>query len=207
MGTNHFQDPAAALAELRAQLEAGRVALGLNQTELARRASLGRTSVSQALSNTAPSPTAQTVGALARALRLEVRPLLDLLATASGAPHGPGGALGKPIADCNPHDLEVHPAAEVPTRHGYGRGPDGAIGRGRQSPLPSYVGRRHDEELFALVDATTHGRTGARRWWCWSARPRRATGIERERVAESAGDWLDAARECLDGGGDPGPGV
>ncbi|MET9412132.1 helix-turn-helix transcriptional regulator [Streptomyces sp. NPDC002935] len=74
MGTSHFQDPAAALAELRAQLEASRVVLGLNQTELARRANLGRTSVSQALSNTAPSPTAQTVGALARVLRLRAVP-------------------------------------------------------------------------------------------------------------------------------------
>ncbi|MFJ8507597.1 helix-turn-helix domain-containing protein [Streptomyces avermitilis] len=157
--TRHFRDPAAALAELRAQLETRRVALGLNQTELARRANLGRTSVSKALSNTAPSPTAQTVGALARALRLEVRPLLDLLASASGAPQGPGGALGKPIADCDPHDLEVHPAAEVPRRNAYGRGPDGAIGRGRQSSLPSYVGRKHDQELSALVDATTQGRT------------------------------------------------
>lgn len=159
VGTNHFQDPTAALVELRAQLDARRVALGLNQTELARRANLGRTSVSQALSSTAPPPSAQTVGALARVLRLEVRPLLDLLATVSVAPHGPGGAPGRPIEDCNPHDLEVHPAVEVPTGYAYGRGPVGAVGRGRHSSLPSYVGRRHDEELSALVEATTRGRT------------------------------------------------
>lgn len=159
MGTNHVQDPAAALAELRAQLEARRVALGLNQTELARRANLGRTSVSQALSNAGPSPTAQTVGALARALRLEVRPLLDLLAAVNGPPPGPDSAPGRPIADCDPHDLEVHPAAEVPTPSADGREPDGAIRRGRHSPLPSYVARRHDEELSAIVDAAVQGRT------------------------------------------------
>lgn len=157
MGTDDFQGPAAARAELRAQLEASRVALGLNQTELARRAGLGRTSVSQALSTTAPAPSAQTVGALARALRLDVRPLLDLLTTVSGAPHGSGSALGKPIADWDPHDLEVHPAAEVPARTGYGTGPRGAIGQGRRALLPSYVGRGHDEELAAVVDAATQG--------------------------------------------------
>ncbi|MET8518290.1 hypothetical protein [Streptomyces sp. NPDC005077] len=33
------------------------------------------------------------------------------------------------------------------------------------------------------------------------------SGIEREQVVESAGDWLDAATECLERGGDPGPGL
>ncbi|MGW1245620.1 hypothetical protein [Streptomyces bobili] len=32
------------------------------------------------------------------------------------------------------------------------------------------------------------------------------SGIEREEAIEPAGDWLDAAHECLDRGGDPGPG-
>lgn len=228
MGTNHFQDPAAALAELRAQLESRRVALGLNQTELARRANLGRTSVSQALSNTAPSPTAQTVGALARVLRLEVRPLLDLLATVSGAPHGPGGAPGKPIADCDPHDLEVHPAADVPTGYGYGSEPGGAIGRGRQSPLPSYVGRRHDEELSALVDATAQGRTqmvvlvgssstgktracweavqplvkyGWRLWHPFDPTRAEAALADIERVGPRTVVWLNEAQHYLGAGG------
>ncbi|MEU4033508.1 helix-turn-helix domain-containing protein [Streptomyces collinus] len=159
VGTDQFQDRAAARAELRAQLEAGRVALGLNQTELARRAGLGRTSVSQALSNNAPTPTAQTVGALARALRLEVRPLLDLLTAVSGAPQGPGDPPGKPIADWDPHDLEVHPAAGAPTRSGRYNGPGGAIGREWRALLPSYVCREHDEELLAVVDAAAQGRT------------------------------------------------
>lgn len=33
------------------------------------------------------------------------------------------------------------------------------------------------------------------------------SGIERERAIEPAGDWLDAATECRQHGGDPGPGV
>ena len=32
------------------------------------------------------------------------------------------------------------------------------------------------------------------------------SGIEREQVVEPAGDWLDAANDCLKRGGDPGPG-
>ncbi|MEU1707565.1 hypothetical protein ABZ478_19445 [Streptomyces sp. NPDC005706] len=32
------------------------------------------------------------------------------------------------------------------------------------------------------------------------------SGIERERAVDPAGDWLDAANECLKRGGDPGPG-
>ncbi|MFE9024343.1 hypothetical protein ACFYNL_38155 [Streptomyces sp. NPDC007808] len=32
------------------------------------------------------------------------------------------------------------------------------------------------------------------------------SGIEREQALEPAGDWLDAATECQQGGGDPGPG-
>jgi hypothetical protein len=32
------------------------------------------------------------------------------------------------------------------------------------------------------------------------------SGIEREQAVEPAGDWLDAAHECFERGGDPGPG-
>ncbi|OUC93011.1 hypothetical protein [Streptomyces swartbergensis] len=32
------------------------------------------------------------------------------------------------------------------------------------------------------------------------------SGIEREQAIEPAGDWLDAATECQQSGGDPGPG-
>lgn len=115
MTTGEFQDPGAALGELRARLEAARVAMRLNKNELYIRAGLKRTTVSQALSRNAPAPTAQTVGALANALRLDARPLLDLLDVATRAREGSGSVLGKPIAHWDPHDLEVHPAADVPT--------------------------------------------------------------------------------------------
>ncbi|MEH0407395.1 NACHT domain-containing protein [[Kitasatospora] papulosa] len=55
----------------------------LNKTELARAAGLSRTTVSQALSQSAPPPTKITVAAVARPLRLPVAPLLDLLTAAT----------------------------------------------------------------------------------------------------------------------------
>ncbi|MFF9359898.1 helix-turn-helix domain-containing protein [Streptomyces griseoluteus] len=184
VGTDDFRDPAAALTELRAQLEAGRIAHGLNQTQLARRAGLGRTSVSQALSSTASAHTAQTVGALARALRLDVRPLPALPAAVSGAPRSSGNALGKPIADCDPYDLEVHPAAGVPTRSGYGSRPGGAIGRGRQAPLlAGEVPRLHWGAVAGGEDEVRcrpeiRGRQGRREPWT-PARGRSRSGLRR----------------------------
>ncbi|QHA09728.1 helix-turn-helix domain-containing protein [Streptomyces broussonetiae] len=71
-----------ALAELRNRLEVSRSTLGLSRVQLAARASLGRTTVSQALSSSAPPPSADTVVALARALRLDVNELLRLRRTA-----------------------------------------------------------------------------------------------------------------------------
>ncbi|MFI5643308.1 helix-turn-helix domain-containing protein [Kitasatospora sp. NPDC051705] len=66
------------LAELRRHLADGRALAGLNVTELAARARLGRTTVHEALRVGGPVPTADTVAALARALRLPTRELLDL---------------------------------------------------------------------------------------------------------------------------------
>ncbi|WP_372350006.1 hypothetical protein [Streptomyces sp. KL116D] len=43
-----------------------------------------------------------------------------------------------------------------------------------------------------------------------AARPADGTvdsGLERERVLETVDEWLDAAKECRDNGGDPGPGA
>ncbi|MET7356208.1 hypothetical protein [Streptomyces mirabilis] len=168
MGTDDFQDPAVALAELRARLEAGRVKLGLNQIQLTRRARLGRTTVRKALSKTAPAPTAQTVGALARALRLDLHPLLGLLAAATGPAampiRGPssldaGSVQGKPIADWDPHDLEVHPAVDLPPRPGHGSGSDDGSGHGWRAVLPRYVRRSHDEELADIVNAAARGQS------------------------------------------------
>ncbi|MFD7026510.1 helix-turn-helix domain-containing protein [Streptomyces sp. NPDC059917] len=66
------QDPA--LSELREGLRCGTARLRLNQTDLAQRAGLGRTTVSEALSPTKPAPSPETVAALARALRTTSAP-------------------------------------------------------------------------------------------------------------------------------------
>ncbi|MFI0711390.1 helix-turn-helix domain-containing protein [Streptomyces inhibens] len=149
-----FEEPAAALAELRSRLETRRVERGLNQTELARRSRLGRTTVSQAFSASAPAPSAQTVGTLAVALDLDVRPLLELLKAATGLAQCITGSLGRPIADWDPHDLEVHPAAKPPVlQRSEAEAPQWAV------PLPAYVPRPHDEELAGIVAAAAAGRS------------------------------------------------
>ncbi|MFI8192793.1 helix-turn-helix domain-containing protein [Streptomyces sp. NPDC085946] len=162
MGMEEVHDPAA-LAQLRSRLETARVARGINQTELARAARLGRTTVSRALSSGAPGPSADTVGALGRALRLDVSVLLGLLDTAYGrgsAATADTGALGSPIHMWDPHDLEVHFAVEPPT---LGSGPSGVRDQswqGRAGTLPAYVRRPHDEHLATVVEAADEGHSG-----------------------------------------------
>ncbi|MET8081976.1 transcriptional regulator [Streptomyces sp. NPDC005303] len=159
METDEVRDPAA-LAELRARLEAGRIASRLNQTALARKAGLGRTTVSRALSQSAPGPSADTVGALGRVLHLDVPALLGLLDAACG--RGPAavadaGRPGQAIQLWDPHDLEVHPAAEAPAA---GSSPGAARDRNpgaRGGALPAYVRRPHDELLVELVASAEDG--------------------------------------------------
>ncbi|WP_405826373.1 helix-turn-helix transcriptional regulator [Streptomyces sp. NBC_00838] len=156
MTSQNFKHPAAALGELRARLEAGLVAMGLSKTLLARRAGLGRTTVSEAFSRTADVPSAHTMGALARALGLDPGPLLALRAAAVGGAAAVGEdetPVGRPIAACDPHDLEVHPAAApAPAENGSSPAP---AGRQRAtSVLPGYVRRPHDEQLTELAAAT-----------------------------------------------------
>ncbi|AWT47932.1 helix-turn-helix domain-containing protein [Streptomyces actuosus] len=187
--TDEVRDPSA-LAELRSRLEAGRIARGLNQTELARAAGLGRTTVSRALSSSAPGPSSDTVGALGRALRLDVTMLLGLLEAAYG--RGPAAAAdaalpGKPIRLWDPHDLEVHFAVEVPGA-GTTYNPSQKRGRtGRSGRLPAYVRRPHDEHLVAIVEAAEGGHSGmavlvgssstGKTRACWEAiQPLAATG-------------------------------
>ncbi|MET8205842.1 helix-turn-helix transcriptional regulator [Streptomyces sp. NPDC005373] len=155
MTTQSFENPAAALAELRARLEAGLAAAGLTKTMLARRAGLGRTTVSEAFSSAAEVPSAQTVGALARALSLDLGPLLALRTAADGADivGEDETSVGRPITHCNPHDLEVHPAAAPPPT-GDGSSPVAAGQQRAASALPAYVRRPHDQRLAELVAAT-----------------------------------------------------
>ena len=166
--TGESDDPASARAELRGRLETGRATAGVTVTQLARRAGLGRTTVSEAFSASASAlvPSAQTVGALARALGLAPRPLLDLRAAAcetgrsvSDRAAEPEG-IGRPIKDWNPHDLEVHPAIEVASDPSDRAPAEGAAPHRRTGTLPRYVPREHDTVLADLVDAAAAGSSG-----------------------------------------------
>ncbi|MFJ2730792.1 tetratricopeptide repeat protein [Streptomyces collinus] len=96
-----FEAGQAALAALRLRLDNARATRGMNKSELARAAGLGRTTVSQALSHNAPPPTKDTISALAHVLRLPPAPLLELLAAGAneGGRERPGKAIGSSIAD------------------------------------------------------------------------------------------------------------
>nr|WP_188277251.1 helix-turn-helix transcriptional regulator [Streptomyces sp. CBMA152] len=157
----------AALIELRKKLADGLARAGLNKTQLAARAELGRTTVQEAFQAGKPAPSAETVVALARVLRLPDQQLLDLRRVAAreiGLALGRDPGLGKPIAEWDPHDLEVHPA-------GVG---SGAV---PQRVLPGYVPRGHDRiltdaaleavqgnsQLLVLIGTSSTGKTRA----CW----------------------------------------
>ncbi|MFJ3692125.1 helix-turn-helix domain-containing protein [[Kitasatospora] papulosa] len=122
----------------------------LNKKDLAARAGLGRTVVSQAFQTDGPRPSAETVAALARALRLPVGELLELQRDAVGGVERPDP--GRLIGEWEPHDLEVHPA-----------GHSSSIGDGSDAPgaraLPGYVRREHDRVLAEAVRDVVAGRS------------------------------------------------
>ncbi|MDH6604456.1 transcriptional regulator with XRE-family HTH domain [Streptomyces sp. SAI-208] len=138
-----------ALAELRGRLEEARAQVGLNQTELAGLAGLGRATVGKALALDGGVPSANTVARLARVLKLSAGELLELRRTAMDEVDGHPADMpgpGRPIEQWEPHELEVHPA-----------GP-GTIAVGERA-LPGYVKRRHDEVLAAAVREAAQGRS------------------------------------------------
>ncbi|MFI5979763.1 helix-turn-helix domain-containing protein [Streptomyces sp. NPDC051555] len=157
----------AALAELRARLLDGRDKAGLSMTQWAARAGLGRTTLYEAFKGAEP-PSGRVVAALAKPLRLPVDPLLDLRRRAGarvgagvGVGVGPGeppdaGAVpvgvGRPIAQCDPIDLEVHPSADP-----VGLRSPGSRGAAGSGALPGYVRREHDAVLRRAVDTAAGG--------------------------------------------------
>ncbi|MGV9222950.1 hypothetical protein ACWDPF_09745 [Streptomyces albogriseolus] len=163
-----------ALIELRRRLADGRVQARLNQTQLAARTGLSRTTVWEALSPQKPRPpSAGTVAALAGALKLPVEELLALQRDAEGDGGHSGGrpGLGRLITEWEPHDLEVHPAGPRQTASDAG-----ATGT---RALPSYVLREHDRVLSEavrdvadggsrIVILVGHSSTGKTRA-CWEA--------------------------------------
>ncbi|GAA3984785.1 hypothetical protein GCM10022630_31210 [Thermobifida alba] len=64
-------------------------------------------------------------------------------------------ALGRPIGQCDPHDLEVHPALQAPSVPGAA----GSVPRRDAARLPVYVRRAHDEELASVVEDAARGRS------------------------------------------------
>ncbi|MFG2488083.1 helix-turn-helix domain-containing protein [Streptomyces virginiae] len=143
------RDRDSALAELRRRLGNGFAVLGLTKTQLAARARLGRTTVQEAFNPKAPIPSPGTIAALAHALGLPETELLDLRRIAVGetpASTEEVEALGKPIAEWDPHHLEVHPA-----------GSDVGLGHRSVSVLSGYVRRDHDRVLAAAVAAVAAG--------------------------------------------------
>lgn len=116
---------------------------GLTVTQLARRAGLGRTTTSNALSDSQPAPSAHTVAALALALRIQDRELPGLLEQTRERTAGPPVTArtgpGEPISGIDPLLLEIHPAIESST-------PGTPL-------LPTYIRRPHDDELAELVEA------------------------------------------------------
>ena len=171
----------AALAELCERLADGLARARLTKTQLAQRAGLGRTTVQQAFQKDASAPSAATVAALARVLRLPEGKLLALRRTAAGedgprAVAGEDQGPGRPITEWDPHDLEVHPADTTPDADPASGQVTGPASR---RVLPGYVRRDHDEALdqavqdvvkghsrmLVLVGASSTGKTRA----CWEA--------------------------------------
>ncbi|MGW5609355.1 tetratricopeptide repeat protein [Streptomyces sp. NPDC003753] len=165
----------AASAELHNRLSDGLACSGLTKTQLAARAGLGRTTVHEALRlDVAAVPSAETVAALAHALRLPAGPLLELRRAATAdtgpAPGQKDEGAGRPISEWDPHDLEVHPAgpAQIPN-----------ASRALRRTLPGYIRRAHDEVLadavrdvsaghsrmMVVVGTSSTGKTRA----CWEA--------------------------------------
>jgi hypothetical protein len=137
-----------AAGRLRTVLRDALAGSRLSVTQVAQRSALGRTTVSQALSELGPVPSAETVAALARALGLDAGALLELRRAACTALEPRPGQLepgpGVPIGQCDPLDLEVHPAGED---------------RGAAKVLPGYVRRAHDEALARVAGQAADGRS------------------------------------------------
>ncbi|WP_328373763.1 helix-turn-helix domain-containing protein (plasmid) [Streptomyces sp. NBC_00445] len=139
-----------ALTELRKRLSDGLARIRLNKTDLAKRAGLGRTTVQEAFRSGGPVPSAETVAALARALKLPPEELMELRRLAAAEPSS--GAVdasgpGRPIDEWDPHSLEVHPVGRI---DGVAPGP---------WLLPGYVSREHDRFLQAAVEDAAKGRS------------------------------------------------
>ena len=170
---SHSDNPA--LTRLRVKLnDALAYSRTMDRKDLPAQSGLGRTTVWGALQTGEPVPSAKTVAALARVLKLPVDELLELRRDAAGeGDQGPGERVrpGRPIGEWDPHTLEVHPAG--PGTMILDSGTPGA------EALPGYVERAHDlvladavrdaaagrSRMLVLVGTSSTGKTRA----CWEA--------------------------------------
>ncbi|MFE0201004.1 helix-turn-helix domain-containing protein, partial [[Kitasatospora] papulosa] len=151
---DHQNGQSPALTELRRRLSDGLARARLNKTQLARNVGLGRTTVQLAFQADGSVPSAETVAALARALKLPMGELIELQRAAakeSGTTTAGGSGPGRPMGQWEPHELEVHPA-----------GP-GKAASSADTPtvraLPGYVLREHDQVLADAVREVAAGRS------------------------------------------------
>lgn len=138
-----------ALAEIQLHLTTALARARLTKTQLAAQAGLGRTTVQQAFrGSAAPSP--ETIVALCKVLRLDDSDLLELQRAASEPTErmATTDGLGRPIRSWHPHQLEVHPAGEIPSPASSGDPWQG---------LPGYVYREHDMILAGAVERASRG--------------------------------------------------
>lgn len=198
-------------AMLRTELTDGVARSGLTIDQVVARSRLGRTTVSQALNSVDRVPSSRTVAVLARVLNLDERRVMALRSAALAEQQVDANGLGKPIGECDPLDLEVHPAGER---------------RESRIALPGYVSREHDVALAELVAAAHEdGRSGmavlvgssstGKTRACWEAvqplardgwrlwHPYYPTSIEAARAGvEHVGPrtvvWLNEAQRYLD---------
>ncbi|MEV7177812.1 tetratricopeptide repeat protein [Kitasatospora sp. NPDC093679] len=142
------------LAELRQRLEDQLARKRLSKSQLAAQSNLGRTTVQEAFRAGGPTPSAETVVGLARVLGLPAGELLELRRRAAGADNRAPAleGLGRPIAEWDPHDLEVHPSGLADGRAG--------VAARRVPLLSGYVRRAHDRVLAEVVGAAAEGASG-----------------------------------------------
>ena len=202
---------------LRDELRAGLARRGLSVTQLERRSGLRHTTVSNALNRCDQLPSERTVAALAKALGMDDGPLLELRRSATSVNEAERAEKivrpGIPISQCDPIDLEVHPAG------------DGM--RDAVATMPGYVRREHDEQLAQVVARATSGQsamvvlvgtssagktracweaiqpladTGWRLWHPFDPTRAEAALAEVQRVGPRTVVWLNEAQHYFDAG-------
>lgn len=158
------------LAKLRDKLSDGLARKRLTKTQLATQSGLGRTTIQEAFRVDGAVPSAETVVALARVLRVSEAELLDLRRRAAAHPIGSvpgyGEGPGRPIGQWDPHDLEVHPSGSAAVASSV-RALSGYVRRAHDQVLAKAVSevREGHSRMLVLVGSSSTGKTRA----CWEA--------------------------------------